>query len=159
MALAVIGVLAAGCTESSVCIGKCPDISDSYAVQVQTTSGVCDFTPWLVPPTITVTQTPQGDRVSIPIIDPVNQLTVTLLADVRIPTNGGSVAIFEGLQEAARQSVLGSGVLLDLEADFSGRVYVSNGRRFLDFTLLTWPVTDGGCTVSQFLTAQGSVVK
>jgi hypothetical protein len=150
-------VAASACGGSAACDGNCPAVADDYAVQTSTLDQACGFTPWLVPPTLTLAQTSAGNRVTLSVIDPANQVSVGLLADLRVPDSGQAIAVFEGLLRTQRQSSLGSADLLTVQIVLDGSITISEGRRFLELALLSWQLEEA-CVSTQVVTAMGSPV-
>ncbi|HEY3447171.1 MAG TPA: hypothetical protein VGK67_12440 [Myxococcales bacterium] len=160
LAATVLG--AASCSDTQTCDGSCPNVADDYAVQSSTLSGDCGFTPWLVPPTVTLAQEAKAGRVTIELIDPVNQVPVRLAADLFVPgpdEDTDAVAVLRGFQRAVRQAVSSQGGLEELQLFFSGSVSESGGWRTLQLTLQTRPVFGASCVSRQFVVARGARLK
>ena len=150
-------LLASGCGGSTDCNGSCPSIAADYAVQTSTLDRSCDFQPWLLPPTVTISQAGASSHVTLSVIDPANQVEVPLTAEMRVPNNGKAVAELEGSQWAQRQSGLASTDLPTVRITVSGSVTESNGRRWLELSLVTTEL-GSACMITQVLTAKGPPV-
>ncbi|MBI5547095.1 MAG: hypothetical protein HY901_24710 [Deltaproteobacteria bacterium] len=160
-ALAILGLVLAvsfaGCENARTCDGACPAVGDTYEVQDTLLSGDCGFVPWLVPPTLVLAQEAGSERVTLRVIDPVNQVAVDLAVTLRVPEDGESLATFHGFQRTLRQAS-SQGELLELQIQLSGSISDDDGRRRLVATMTTQPVWGGGCLTTQTVTAVGSAI-
>lgn len=155
--LALGGIAATGCGTSRLCDGTCPLIGDTFAIQATTLSGACDFTPPILPPSVTLIQSSDRQRVSFGLVDPANQVPITLTAEVRVPDRGAAIATFEVVQRSLRQASLRSDKLLDLQLSLTGAITESGGRRRLEGVLTTVDL-DGGCATTTTFVGTGSLV-
>ena len=153
-------LLLAACDDTETCGARCPEIADSYAVLFNSVTRQCGFTPWLLPPTLVIGQDSGADRVTLGLIDPVNQQPVLLLGDLRVPGDPESdaVAVFHGFQRTVRQADWSQRELIELQLFFSGAITVEDGRRRLSLTLQTQPVLGGSCTATQIVYGTGARV-
>lgn len=109
-----------GCGGEQPCRGGCPDISGAYQVEASAVAGECSFTPWLVGPTLVLTQTADGATISTEVIDPVNQIPVTLTGDVFTPT--ATETTFRMRGQTHRQDTQRSDLTSRFELRFNGTV-------------------------------------
>jgi len=145
--LVVLALASAGCQAPSVaCDGSCPAIAGTYAVTSSTLSGTCGFTPWLLEPTLTLQQATGSGTVTFDVVDPVEQLSVPVTAEVRVPVNGGSVADIAGFLRAVR-SAQTMGPIVELQLTFNGVVVQQGTTRTLSGSLSTRDVQGDGCIV------------
>lgn len=158
--LAVAGVLAtagAGCGGTSECAGSCPAIGGTYVVRQTTLAGGCDFVPWLPPPALDVQQAAGADQISVGLIDPVNKLTVPIVARLRVPDNGRAVVILDGFERTFRQAAASADRLVELQLFLTGQVVEKGGRRYLTGQLATVELSGGAaCQTTQTFVGEGS---
>lgn len=157
-ALLGFAVALAGCDDTSRCQAACPVVGDSYAIVSTTFSGGCAFAPPVIPPTVTLTQTPDG-RVSLTLIDPANQQPFALLGELRVPDDPGAeyLASFSVYQTSVRQASFASGELDELQFWLSGAISEQEGYRLLNGSLSTSRRGEG-CTARQTFLGRGAAL-
>jgi len=152
--------LLASCGGSKLCQGDCPSIGDSYSITSSTVSGACDFTPPIVPPSLTLTQSGDGQRVTLGLIDPVNQVPLPLLADVSVSDDNNATGLFIGFARTVRQATLLDPRLLTLQTTVSGSVSVKHPRRqlsgVLNVTVISGSEAGKACNTTTTFLGTGS---
>jgi hypothetical protein len=95
---------AAGCGPAwQVCTGQCPTVSGTYSIQTNALAGSCSFQPYLLGPTVVLTQ--RASEVSTTLVDPTASFPVSLAGSVLVPpagTSSDSVAQVRMNAQAAR---------------------------------------------------------
>lgn len=82
-----------GCgTSWQVCTGTCPVVAGEYAVQSNTLAGACDFAPYLLGPSISLTQV-TSNSAQTSLVDPTQSFPVQLTGDVLVPEGSSDETI------------------------------------------------------------------
>ncbi len=155
----VAGALAlSACAENQVCESNCPDVSGAYSLTTSTASGQCAFEPLLLPPTIQLEQSDGSGQIATTVIDPVQQLELTLSGSLF--THAGEdhpelLASFRFLTQPTRQATPSAAELTRFEILLTGSVFASGGARQVSGQLIQTEVEGpgaNGCSVSQSFT-------
>lgn len=134
LALALLLIL--GCGGEPPCSGNCPDLAGAYAIRLSSVTGFCDFLPYEVGPSLELSQSEEGRRISSELIDPINRLPVRLVGDVFAPPPGADEDLLGSFSVGGRAARLDQGGLA-FEVRLSGTVREQAGRRSLSATLTT----------------------
>lgn len=155
---AVLALAASGCdTSQTPCNQSCPDISGVFSIEETTPSGACGFTPYLLAPSVRISQSHQGRQATMSLIDPTTQLEVPLSGDVYGP-GPGTPEMLGGFRIDSRTTRLArrdSDQLVTLTVTAAGSVSLVGGRRLLSVTLTTTDATSAtGCTATLSVTGE-----
>jgi hypothetical protein len=130
-----------------------------YSVQNTTPLGACDFSPYLLGPTVQLLQSDDGRRATLDVIDPSTQLEMPLVGDVYAPGPEDDAELLGSFRLQARTVRAASASderTLTLDVNASGTVSRRDGRRVLSATLSTLDAFSGkGCTVTISVTGEG----
>ena len=155
---AALALVASGCdTSQTPCSQTCPDISGVYSIEETTPTGDCGFSPYLLAPSVRISQSHQGRQVTMQLIDPTTQLEVPLSGDVYGPGPGtpellGSFRVDSRTTRLARRD---SDQLVTLTVTAAGSVSLVGGRRLLSATLTTTDaMSTTGCTATLSVTGE-----
>jgi hypothetical protein len=97
----ILGLGAAGCGPAwQVCTSNCPAVSGTYSIQTNALSGTCSFQPYLLGPSIVLTQ--QGSEVSTALLDPTTAFPVSLAGSVLVPPTGSNQQALAEVQMQAQ---------------------------------------------------------
>ncbi|MBX5483086.1 MAG: hypothetical protein IRZ16_14770 [Myxococcaceae bacterium] len=136
-------VLVAGCNDAEICERDCPRVGGIFQVDSSTMTQSCAFEPWLFGPTIELVQSEDTAGVRTSVIDPVNQLPVTLAGQVIRPDDP-KIAGFQMRTETSRQATRNDPTVGRFELIFNGSVSHEEDRAQLNATLtMTELVTQG----------------
>ena len=146
--MVVAGVCAlAGCSDAEVCDGDCPRVGGIFQIEATSPAQGCEFTPWLIGPTLEVRQEPGASSVLAELIDPVNQIPVQLAGDVLRPEDPG-VGVFQMEGQTNRQTTDDSKAISTFQLLLRGSVTQNETPPRLSATLTTTeipPSGSGGC--------------
>jgi hypothetical protein len=156
----LLALASGGCgANPEPCTDNCPDLSGIYAIEQNTPVGDCDFSPYLVGPTVQLLQNDNGRRAVLHIIDPALRMELELTGDVYAPGPGEGPERLGSFQMTARTVRSASqtdsrSVTLDVSA--SGTVSLRDERRVLSATLSTTDVAASKtCNVTLSFTGTG----
>ena len=153
-------VASAGCdTHQTPCTDNCPTLAGSYSLQDSEPLGECAFTPYLLPPTVSLEQSADRRHVTLTVIDPSTRLQVPLTGDVYAPGPGsssGTVGSFRITTRTVRTVSASEDSIVTLDVTATGSVLEREGRRVLSATLNTQEeLTQEGCLATLSVTGQG----
>jgi hypothetical protein len=153
LALAVVG-WTAGCGQRvETCAENCPRLAGQYAIEDSTLQGACAFTPYVVAPTLTLTQPGQGAQLSAELLDPVNRVPVQLTGRVLRGEEGATEeeGSFHLTARVVRQASSGADQLVTLDLNLTGTVLRDRGQHRLNAQLGMIQLDGGdgqGCQVT-----------
>lgn len=119
--MSVVAALWSGCGGAERCEGDCPAIGGVYQIDVASPTAACEFTPWLIGPSLELVQSEDGGGVSTTLIDPVNQLPVQLSGDV-LSSDEPGIAVFDLRAQTNRQPTQRSTNVATFQLLMSGSV-------------------------------------
>lgn len=150
--LALIFLLAGCGSGQRVCDGNCPDVSGSFSLLQTMPMGECAFASYVPPPTLTLTQSDDGRHVSTQLIDPINQLLVSMVGNVLAPDASDKHGNFRIETQLLRQASRTDSRLYSLEVIFTGSVARTDGGGATLSSTLTevqqQPGDGAGCTIT-----------
>ena len=155
--IAFAGVLSA-CADNQVCESGCPDVAGTYALTTSAASSSCAFEPYLLPPMIELEQEAGSGQVETTLIDPVQQLDLTVSGSIFSNANGDDpelLASFRFATQPLRQATPHTADLTRFEVLLTGSVFESEGVRHLSGQLVQVQIDEAGssgCSVSQSFT-------
>lgn len=151
-ALLAMGWLFVGCDNGSrTCDQTCPDVSGAFSLVAIQPLGSCDFSSYLPPPTLTISQTDGGRHMASELIDPVNRLFVSIEGDVLPPDGSTGSGNFQVHTRLLRQASASDPRLFTVELLMSGTVTRSAEGATLSSTLTEVqqePDPGAGCTIT-----------
>lgn len=146
------GWLFIGCDGgSAICSGSCPDVSGAFSLVAIQPMGSCDFASYLPPPTLTIFQTDGGGHMATELIDPINQLLVSIEGNVLPPDASSGNGSFQIHTRLLRQASADDPRLFTVELLMSGTVSRSAQGATLSSTLTEVqqePTEGAGCTIT-----------
>lgn len=156
----LLALASSGCgTDPVPCTNTCPDLSGAYALEDATSVGQCEFSPYLLAPTVQILQSDNGRRVVMEVIDPSTQLSVPLTGEVYLPDPVGDIEQLGSFRidtRTVRAMSPSDERTVTLDVSASGAVFLREGRRLLSATLTTMDTTSGkGCTITLSVTGHG----
>jgi hypothetical protein len=149
----LVGLLVVGCgSERDICDGNCPDVSGTFSLVSVEPLGDCSFATYLPPPMLTITQSGDGRHVTTQLIDPVNQLLVSVQGNVLEPKDSdGDAGHFVVHTRGLRQATQDTQQALTLELMITGTVTRSADGASLSSTLTELqqePAEGSGCEIT-----------
>lgn len=157
MRVGLILLLLVGCAGRPPCEVDCPDLAGTYALENTTAFGSCPFAPYELPPSMTLSQSPDRRQVSAAIIDPVSGLELSMSGRAFGPA-GDTVGSFVMESQTNRRIFAGSNERVTLQLRLSGAVNQIGDRRTLSARLSTQSL-DGpsaGCIIQIVTTGEGA---
>jgi hypothetical protein len=156
----LLALACGGCgANKEPCTDNCPDISGVYAIEHTTPVGECDFSPYLIGPTVQILQNDNGRGVVLHIIDPALQLEMPLTGDVYAPgpeDESELLGSFQMTSRTVRSASLSDSRSMTLDVSASGTVSRRGERRVLSATLSTTDMAGGkGCNVTLSFMGEG----
>jgi hypothetical protein len=126
-------------------------VSGAFSLVATQPMGSCDFASYLPPPTLTITQSDNGQHMATELIDPINQLLVSVEGDVLPPDGSTGNGTFQIHTRLLRQASAGDPRLFTVELLMSGTVARSAEGATLSSTLTEVqqePGDGAGCTLT-----------
>jgi len=138
LALAACGDDVAECTP-----GNCPNLAGVYNISFTQITGQCPYQLPLLPPALTLEQSPDGTRVSARLIDPVYQLEQDIAGEVLVLEDNDDpefVGSFQAFTRTVRPAATGSRRLVTLELFLTATVTLEDDERFISGQLVGWNI-------------------
>lgn len=144
----LITFVANGCGKlPDKCDSTCKDVSGTYTVDSSLSQGQCDFTPYTLPPAITLTAT-SVKTMTTQVIDQVNRGMTTLSGTIYKKASSdpsGTLVSFSVQAQTSRLATAGSSKTVNLVITMSGSVVndTKSGNWVVSGTLTTANIPSG----------------